>query len=376
MELPESASLTNNRAVWQACLSHESAAGLGDGVLTAGEQEAAEATGAGSGQGRDSGRKAGKSRASVAAEEQKATSKDMLKKDEWLQQQQWDRKTNWGKIQPCRGCTSSDLHGTHNEGLLGLPRSSSYPALTRPLPIAASHSQRKEPYWHQWILLWGITVGKRQFSTALPLACQAQRYQDCQSTNFTLEFQPRPERCQQPWQWTGRRAPVGCGAMGASSAPGTAKGAPTRARTHSAAVWIVCTRQCLTTAFTLFRMEKTPLYTFSQQPLCSQFTWEFSMELWQELFLQQHSWVFSLLLNYWLCCSKKMVFRNSININKSFALKYWTKDLLMKKQHALLLSLMELKDNYSSVDALVQLLKFESLSEIMPDLLAALLYQS
>lgn len=48
----------------------------------------------------------------------------------------------------------------------------------------------------------------------------------------------------------------------------------------------------------------------------------------------------------------------------------------MKKQHSLLLYSKELKDNYNSMDALVQLLIFESLPEIMPDLLAALLYQS
>lgn len=62
MELPESASLTNNRAVWQACLSHQSAAGLGDVIPSSGEQDTAEATvavGAGSEQGWDSGRKAG-----------------------------------------------------------------------------------------------------------------------------------------------------------------------------------------------------------------------------------------------------------------------------------------------------------------------------
>lgn len=48
----------------------------------------------------------------------------------------------------------------------------------------------------------------------------------------------------------------------------------------------------------------------------------------------------------------------------------------MRKQHSLLLYLKELKDNNSSMDAFVQLLKFENLPEIMPDLPAALLYQS
>lgn len=48
----------------------------------------------------------------------------------------------------------------------------------------------------------------------------------------------------------------------------------------------------------------------------------------------------------------------------------------MKKKHSLVLYLKELKDNYSSMDALVQLLKFENLPEIMPDLPAALLYHS
>jgi len=43
----------------------------------------------------------------------------------------------------------------------------------------------------------------------------------------------------------------------------------------------------------------------------------------------------------------------------------------MKKQHSLLLYLRELNDKYSSVDALVQCLKFECLPVIMPDLLAA-----
>lgn len=48
----------------------------------------------------------------------------------------------------------------------------------------------------------------------------------------------------------------------------------------------------------------------------------------------------------------------------------------MKKQHSLLLYLKEWKDNYSSMDALVKLLKFVSLPEIMLDLLSDLLYQS
>lgn len=49
---------------------------------------------AGSGQGRDRGRKVGQRRTSVAAERQRATSKDMWKKDEWLRRQQCDRKTS------------------------------------------------------------------------------------------------------------------------------------------------------------------------------------------------------------------------------------------------------------------------------------------
>lgn len=265
MELPESAFLTNNRAVWQACPTGQQQ----DWEMVSLHQE------------------------SKTQQRQQCQLGQAVGRagHPW---QQADRepqaRTCWRRMSSCSGnsgtgrptegrCslvgghslqdTSSGLHGTHSEGLLGLPRSSSCTALTPTPPTATARGRHHTET--KGFSFGGIIAGKRQFSTALRLPRQAQPSQACKSMSFTLQFQQRPECCWQPWQPA--LAGCGTGAVDAIGAPGTA---PTWARTHSAAVCTVCTHRDLTTAFTLFRMEKTPLYTSSQKPLCSQFTWELS----------------------------------------------------------------------------------------------------
>lgn len=129
---------------------------------------------------------------------------------------------------------------------------------------ATCHSQSKEQNWHQQILLWGSHRGQEAIfhssssGTSGPTLSGLQVHELYPPVSAKAWVQPR--------QWAGRRATAGCGtgATDAIGAPGTAKGAPAPARTHSAAVCTVCTRQCLNTALALFRMEKTPLYTSSQ----------------------------------------------------------------------------------------------------------------
>lgn len=307
MELPESASLTNSRAVGQAHLSHQSAAGLGDGVPTSGGQgtaEAAVAAGAGSGQGRDSGRKAGPSRAVCGSRGTESHKQGHVEGGEVAaaaavgQEEQLREDAALQGAIPCRIPALAFMALTMR-GSWGCPGAApaQHSHLPCPLPAAVVAVRGSNHSDTNRFSFGGITVGKRQFSTAL-------------MSGPTFPGLPAHELytpvstkcCRQPRQRAGRRAPAGCGAgaMGAIGAPGTAKGAPTQNRSHSAAVCIVCTRQCLTTAFTLFRMEKLPFILLVSNPyvLNHQFTREFSLELRQELFLQQHSWIFSLLLNY------------------------------------------------------------------------------
>lgn len=264
------------------------------------------AAGAGSGQGRDSGRKAGQSRALCGSrgteshkqghvEEGEAAAAAAVGQEEQLREDA----ALQGAI-PCRipalafmaltmkgswGCQEQLLHSTHTSPAHCQQqwRQSEEVTILTPTDSPLGESLRARGNFPQ-LFLWHVRPNLPR--TGSPRALHS-------SFNKVLPAATAASR---------RRAPAGCGtgAMGAIGAPGTAKGAPTQNRSHSAAVCIVCTRQCLTTAFTLSRMEKLPFILLVSNPyvLNHQFTREFSLELRQELFLQQHSWIFSLLLNY------------------------------------------------------------------------------